>query len=75
MSEAELQEDEALAAEHALGVLGAHERAAAEHRMAHDPGFAAFVGRADGLARVFDDGQAMPVGYGVDRVHVGALTE
>jgi len=43
MSEAELHEDEALAAEHALGVLGAHERAAAEHRMAHDPGFAGQV--------------------------------
>lgn len=39
----ELPEDEALAAEHALGVLSARERAAAENRMARDPGFAADV--------------------------------
>ena len=39
----ELPEDEALAAEHALGVLTARERAAAETRMAIDPAFAAEV--------------------------------
>lgn len=39
----ELPEDEALAAEHALGVLTARERAAAENRMARDPAFAADV--------------------------------
>lgn len=39
----ELPEDEALAAEHALGVLTARERAVAEARMASDPAFAAEV--------------------------------
>lgn len=39
----ELPEDEALAAEHALGVLTARERAAAEARMAREPAFAAAV--------------------------------
>lgn len=39
----ELPEDEALAAEHALGVLTARERAAAEARMAREPAFAAEV--------------------------------
>lgn len=39
----ELPDDEALAAEHALGVLTARERAAAEARMAIDPAFAAEV--------------------------------
>jgi anti-sigma-K factor RskA len=44
MSEApELTEGEALAAEHALGVLNARERADAETRMATDPAFAADV--------------------------------
>jgi anti-sigma-K factor RskA len=44
MSEApELPEHEALAAEHALGVLGGRERDAAEARMATDAGFAAHV--------------------------------
>ena len=44
MSEApDLSEAEALAAEHALGVLNAAERAAAETRMATDPAFAADV--------------------------------
>lgn len=44
MSEApELSEDEAFAAEHALGVLNARERAAAEARMAREPAFAADV--------------------------------
>jgi anti-sigma-K factor RskA len=39
----DLSEDEALAAEHALGVLSGAERAAAEARMARDPVFAALV--------------------------------
>jgi anti-sigma-K factor RskA len=39
----ELPEDEALAAEHALGVLSGPERAAAQARMARDPDFAAAV--------------------------------
>lgn len=44
MSEApDLTEDEAFAAEHALGVLSAAERAQAELRMARDPAFAADV--------------------------------
>jgi anti-sigma-K factor RskA len=44
MSDApDLSEAEALAAEHALGVLGARERAEAEVRMARDPAFAALV--------------------------------
>lgn len=44
MSEApDLSEDEALAAEHALGVLNARERAEAELRMAREPAFAADV--------------------------------
>jgi anti-sigma-K factor RskA len=44
MSEApDLSEAEALAAEHALGVLNAAERAEAENRMARDPAFAADV--------------------------------
>lgn len=44
MSEApELTGDEALAAEHALGVLSADERRAAEARVAADPAFAALV--------------------------------
>jgi anti-sigma-K factor RskA len=39
----ELPQDDALAAEHALGVLNARERAGAEARMASDPAFAAEV--------------------------------
>jgi anti-sigma-K factor RskA len=39
----EMPEDDALAAEHALGVLNARERAAAEQRMAREPDFAAKV--------------------------------
>ena len=39
----DLSELEALAAEHALGVLSAHERASAEARMTADPAFAALV--------------------------------
>jgi len=41
--EPELPEPEALAAEHALGLLSERERAAAEARMAAEPGFAADV--------------------------------
>jgi anti-sigma-K factor RskA len=41
--ESELPEPEALAAEHALGVLSARDRAAAEARMAADPEFAEAV--------------------------------
>jgi anti-sigma-K factor RskA len=41
--EPSLSELEALAAEHALGVLSAHERADAEARMARDPAFADLV--------------------------------
>lgn len=41
--ELEIPEPEALAAEHALGVLTAAERAVAEQRMARDPAFAAMV--------------------------------
>jgi len=41
--EPELPDPEALAAEHALGVLSGRERAAAEARMATDPAFAAEV--------------------------------
>jgi anti-sigma-K factor RskA len=39
----DLSEAEALAAEHALGVLGARERAEAEARIARDPAFAVLV--------------------------------
>lgn len=56
----DLTEAEALAAEHALGVLGARERAEAELRMARDPVFAAdveawrarFAPMVDGVASV-----------------------
>jgi anti-sigma-K factor RskA len=41
--EPELPDSEALAAEHALGVLNAHDRAMAEAKMAADPAFAAAV--------------------------------
>lgn len=43
MSDLELPDDEAFAAEHALGVLTARERADAEARMVRDPAFAADV--------------------------------
>jgi anti-sigma-K factor RskA len=61
MSESpDLSEAEALAAEHALGVLGAAERRVAEARVAADPAFAALVEAwrvrleplADGIAPV-----------------------
>lgn len=52
----ELTGDEALAAEHALGVLNARERAEAELRMARDPSFAAAVeGWRERLAGLFDE--------------------
>ena len=41
--QAELSDDEALAAEHALGVLNAADRATAESRMAQDFAFARMV--------------------------------
>lgn len=62
MSEApDLSEAEALAAEHALGVLNAAERAAAETRMATDPAFAADVQAwRDRLAPMLDAVAAVP---------------
>lgn len=62
MSEApELPEAEALAAEHALGVLDARERAAAETRMATDPAFAADVEAWRGrLAPMLGEVSAVP---------------
>ena len=62
MSEApDLSEGEALAAEHALGVLNATERAAAETRMATDPAFAADVEAwRERLAPMFASVTAIP---------------
>lgn len=62
MSEApDLSEAEALAAEHALGVLDGRERAAAETRMATDPAFAADVEAWRGrLAPMLGDVTAVP---------------
>lgn len=62
MSEApDLSESEALAAEHALGVLDARERAAAETRMATDPAFAADVEAWRGrLAPMLESVAAVP---------------
>ena len=62
MSEApDLPEAEALAAEHALGVLDARERAAAETRMATDPAFAADVEAwRNRLAPMFEGVAAVP---------------
>lgn len=69
MSEApDLAETEALAAEHALGVLSGPERAAAERRMAADPAFAALVDAwrerlaplLDGVAEVAPPPQLWP---------------
>ncbi len=62
MSEApDLNEAEALAAEHALGVLGARERAEAETRMARDPAFAADVEAwRQRLAPMLDSVAAVP---------------
>jgi anti-sigma-K factor RskA len=67
MSEApDLTEDEALAAEHALGVLNARDRAAAELRMASEPAFAADVEawRAR-LAPMLESVPAVPAPQGV----------
>ena len=67
MSEApDLTEDEALAAEHALGVLNARDRAAAELRMASEPAFAADVEawRAR-LAPMLESVAAVPAPEGV----------
>ena len=67
MSEApDLSEDEALAAEHALGVLNARDRAAAELRMASEPAFAADVEawRAR-LAPMLESVPAVPAPQGV----------
>lgn len=67
MSEApDLSENEALAAEHALGVLDARERAEAENRMARDPAFAADVEAWRGrLAPMLDSVAAVPAPAGV----------
>ena len=54
----DLSETEALAAEHALGVLTTGERAAAELRMARDPAFATLVG--DWQARLSPLAAAVP---------------
>lgn len=67
MSEApDLSEAEAFAAEHALGVLDARERADAEHRMAREPAFAADVEawRAR-LGPMLDAIQSVPAPQGV----------
>jgi len=53
----ELSGLEALAAEHALGVLSAHERAEAQARMAADPAFAALV--AEWSARLTPLGEGL----------------
>lgn len=67
MSEApDLNEAEALAAEHALGVLNARERADAEARMAREPAFAADVEAwRSRLAPMFDSVEAVPAPQGV----------
>ena len=67
MSEApDLTEDEAFAAEHALGVLNARERAEAETRMAREPAFAADVEawRAR-LAPMVDSVESVPAPAGL----------
>ncbi|MBX3486073.1 anti-sigma factor [Phenylobacterium sp.] len=66
MSEApDLTEAEALAAEHALGVLDARERADAENRMARDPAFAADVEAwRQRLAPMLDSIAAVPAPQG-----------
>ena len=54
--EPDIRDDDVLAAEHALGVLSAAERAAAELRMASDPAFAADVEAwRERLAPLIDD--------------------
>jgi anti-sigma-K factor RskA len=62
----ELHDDEALAAEHALGVLNHRDRAAAEARMARDPAFAREVeGWRARLAGLFAEIAPVPVSDGV----------
>lgn len=67
MSEApELTEAEAFAAEHALGVLDARDRAAAETRMAREPAFAADVEAwRNRLAPMLDAVESVPAPQGV----------
>jgi anti-sigma-K factor RskA len=67
MSEApDLSEAEAFAAEHALGVLDARERAEAETRMAKEPAFAAEVDAwRHRLAPMFDAIEPVPAPQGV----------
>lgn len=67
MSEApDLTDDEALAAEHALGVLNARERAEAEVRMAREPSFAAHVEAwRIRLAPMLDSIEAIPAPAGL----------
>jgi anti-sigma-K factor RskA len=67
MSEApDLTEDEALAAEHALGVLNVRDRADAETRMARDPAFAADVEAWRGrLAPMLDAVEPVPAPAGL----------
>ena len=67
MSEApDLSEDEALAAEHALGVLNGRDRAEAETRMARDPAFAADVEAWRGrLAPMLDAVEPVPAPSGL----------
>lgn len=62
----ELPDDEALAAEHALGVLSARERAQAEVRIARDPAFAADVEAwRSRLAPLADEVEAIEPSAGV----------
>lgn len=67
MSEApELTDAEAFAAEHALGVLGAGDRALAETRMAREPAFAADVESwRNRFAPMLDSVQSVPAPQGV----------
>ena len=67
MSEApDLSEAEAVAAEHALGVLSAAERRAAETRMAHEPAFAALVEAwRERLSAMIDKIASVPAPAGV----------
>jgi len=67
MSEApDLTEDEALAAEHALGILNARERADAELRMAREPAFAADVDAwRSRLSPMLDSVESVPAPAGL----------
>ena len=74
MSEApDLSEAEAFAAEHALGVLDARERAEAENRMAREPAFAADVEAwRQRLAPMLDSIESVPAPQGVwPRIEAG----